>query len=241
MSQSIFTQDYYKLFNISENATEADIKQAYARLIRQYSNETHPEEFMHIRKAYQTLSNPASRRQYNELRNNRSNQSYNHNSQQQQQRQQQYQQRQQQRQQQYEQRQQQQQQHRRYTNERQTYNERPYNEHSYNERPYNQHTYNDSHSQYEGRSTYTQYENQHTADQYDRGQQTSTAPRERSYSLMGNIIFSLILSLIFTPFVGVIAGVVIHLFEIPIMRVLGCVFWGFVSLFVLGLLLEFFL
>src|SRR5699024_9181215 len=55
---------YYELFNINQDASANEIKHAYARLIRQYTNESHPEEFMYIRKAYQVLSNPSARQDY---------------------------------------------------------------------------------------------------------------------------------------------------------------------------------
>lgn len=64
MSTTIFTDNYYELFGVSKNAQQLEIKKAYARLIRQYTNETHPNEFMHITKAYRTLSNQASRADY---------------------------------------------------------------------------------------------------------------------------------------------------------------------------------
>ncbi len=62
----MWDKNHYDLFGVSTDASAQEIKYAYARLIRQYTNEQHPEEFMHIRQAYTTLSNPNLRAQYDE-------------------------------------------------------------------------------------------------------------------------------------------------------------------------------
>lgn len=54
-------ENYYEILNIEKNASEKEIKRAYARLLRQFPPETHPEEFKKIRKAYEALSNDKNR------------------------------------------------------------------------------------------------------------------------------------------------------------------------------------
>lgn len=56
--------NYFELLNIDEHATERDIRVAYAKMLRQYSNEKYPEEFQLITKAYQTLIDDKKREQY---------------------------------------------------------------------------------------------------------------------------------------------------------------------------------
>lgn len=53
MSQSI--AEYYKTLGLDENATPADIKKAYFRLVRKYTPEKAPEAFQKIRQAYEAL------------------------------------------------------------------------------------------------------------------------------------------------------------------------------------------
>lgn len=57
-------EDFYAILNINKTATTKEIKKAYAKLLKVYSPETHPEEFKKINMAYRTLSNAASRNAY---------------------------------------------------------------------------------------------------------------------------------------------------------------------------------
>ncbi|MCP2731636.1 J domain-containing protein [Limnofasciculus baicalensis] len=62
--------NYYNILEISRNATSGEIKKAYRRLARQYHPDLHPENpaaverFKAICQAYQILSNPEDRSQY---------------------------------------------------------------------------------------------------------------------------------------------------------------------------------
>lgn len=202
VSTNIYTQNYYELFDVAENASAMEIKHAYARLIRQYSNETHPEEFMHIREAFQILSNPSLRSDYDQQLHGQT-QDYSANEQSYNQ-----------------------------SNDHYSYNdETTYsNDNSYS----NQYSYEDDYtSNYDGnyQQGYHQ-EYQQTSQQYE---QAATQPARKSgnYSLLGNIIFSIIVSLFFTPVTGLITGLVIHFFKIPISRILGCLFWIVIAIIVL--------
>jgi DnaJ-class molecular chaperone len=57
-------QDYYQRLGISRQTDQANIKKAYANKVKQYPNETHPEQFRLIREAYDTLKDPEKRRHY---------------------------------------------------------------------------------------------------------------------------------------------------------------------------------
>jgi len=57
-------KSHYETLGIEQNADQKQIKQAYFKLVRQYSPEHHPEEFKQIRSAYETLSNEKSRAEY---------------------------------------------------------------------------------------------------------------------------------------------------------------------------------
>lgn len=231
MSDSIFDKNYYELFNVSEDASDIEIKKAYARLVRQYTNETHPEEFMHIRKAYQVLTNPSEREQYNRMLNQQYTNTFDQGQ--------------------------------TYDTNQSYESDQYYDNYSYNDTYSDYQSQNDQQSYYndyhdENYDTYNQYDstnydtyntNQYDTYQtdyqqtsqpnyYDSTTYTETKPRSQ-YSLIGNIIFSIIISLIFTPIVGIITGIVIHVFKIPIMKVVGCIFWIVVALIVLGFLMEF--
>ncbi|REJ78298.1 MAG: J domain-containing protein [Acidobacteria bacterium] len=66
--------DYYKVLKVSNNASRAEIRSAYRRLARRKHpdlNDGDPNasrEFAHIAKAYQVLSNPKERADYDKLR-----------------------------------------------------------------------------------------------------------------------------------------------------------------------------
>lgn len=67
-------QDYYKVLGVDKNATEQDIKKAYRKLARKYHPDlnkddpkTAEEKFKEVNEAYQTLSDPDKRAQYDQL------------------------------------------------------------------------------------------------------------------------------------------------------------------------------
>ena len=62
------TTSYYDILNISEEATSAEIKDAYRELAKQHhpDKEGSREEFETISKAYKVLSNPKERETYDE-------------------------------------------------------------------------------------------------------------------------------------------------------------------------------
>ncbi len=63
-------QDFYKILEVEKNATEADIKKAYRRLARKHHPDVNPNDpqaekkFKDISEAYQTLSDPKKRQEY---------------------------------------------------------------------------------------------------------------------------------------------------------------------------------
>jgi curved DNA-binding protein CbpA len=57
----------YEVLGIARDADERAIKKAYFTLVRKYPPETHPEEFKRIREAYEVLSNPQSRADYDSV------------------------------------------------------------------------------------------------------------------------------------------------------------------------------
>lgn len=59
-------KNYYELFGVGRNASIEEIRRAKLRLIRQYSNERYPEEFMFINEAFDVLSDPVKRSQYDD-------------------------------------------------------------------------------------------------------------------------------------------------------------------------------
>jgi curved DNA-binding protein len=66
-------KDYYAVLGVARDATEADIKQAFRKLARTYhpdvakDKKTAEEKFKEINEAHEVLSDPAKRRQYDEL------------------------------------------------------------------------------------------------------------------------------------------------------------------------------
>ncbi|WP_077619815.1 J domain-containing protein [Bacillus sinesaloumensis] len=62
--QATTVSNYYELLEVSQTATEQEIKRAYFKKIRQFPNETHPEEFQQIAKAYKVLSDANAKSNY---------------------------------------------------------------------------------------------------------------------------------------------------------------------------------
>ncbi len=66
-------KDYYRVLQVSQNATPDEIKQAYRRLARQYHPDVNPdaraeERLKEINEAYEVLSDPDARRAYDRER-----------------------------------------------------------------------------------------------------------------------------------------------------------------------------
>jgi len=62
-------EDYYKILEISKNASPDEIKRAYRRLAQQYHPDKggDPEKFKEVNEAYQVLSDPQKRSQYDQF------------------------------------------------------------------------------------------------------------------------------------------------------------------------------
>ena len=60
-------ENFYEVLDVSSDAHVSEIKRAYIMKVRQFPNELYPEVFKKIRKAYETLSNPASRTEYDAM------------------------------------------------------------------------------------------------------------------------------------------------------------------------------
>ncbi len=57
----------YEVLGVDKSADERAVKKAYFALVRKFPPETHPEEFKRIREAYEVLSNPQSRADYDRI------------------------------------------------------------------------------------------------------------------------------------------------------------------------------
>jgi len=60
-------KSFYEILGVERAADERAVKKAYFALVRKYPPETHPEEFKRIREAYEVLSNPVSRKDYDSI------------------------------------------------------------------------------------------------------------------------------------------------------------------------------
>jgi DnaJ-class molecular chaperone len=64
------TRDLYKLLGLSKEATQDDIRKAHRRLVRRYHPDANPEDpraeerFKEVQQAYEVLSNPKKRQEY---------------------------------------------------------------------------------------------------------------------------------------------------------------------------------
>jgi DnaJ-class molecular chaperone len=71
---SMKQKDYYNILGVSEQASEAEIKQAYRKLAKQWHPDRNPDnssaetKFKEISEAYETLGDTEKRRRYDELR-----------------------------------------------------------------------------------------------------------------------------------------------------------------------------
>ena len=66
-----FEKDYYKVLGVPQSATEAEIRRAYRKLAKENHPDANPgkeERFKQISAAYDVLSEPAKRKEYDEIR-----------------------------------------------------------------------------------------------------------------------------------------------------------------------------
>lgn len=60
--------DYYQLLAVAEDASPEEIRRAYYAMVRRYPPEKEPERFMALREAYEALSDPETRNEYDAIR-----------------------------------------------------------------------------------------------------------------------------------------------------------------------------
>ena len=66
-----FEKDYYKVLGVPQSATEAEVRRAYRKLAKENHPDANPgkeERFKEISAAYDVLSEPAKRKEYDEIR-----------------------------------------------------------------------------------------------------------------------------------------------------------------------------
>ncbi len=66
-----FEKDYYKVMGVSDTATDKEIGKAYRKLAKQYHPDANPgseERFKEISAAHDVLGDPATRKEYDEVR-----------------------------------------------------------------------------------------------------------------------------------------------------------------------------
>ena len=72
--QDWMEKDFYKVLGVSKDATDAEIKKSYRKLARKYHPDQNPddknaeERFKAVGEAYQVLSDPEQRKQYDAIR-----------------------------------------------------------------------------------------------------------------------------------------------------------------------------
>lgn len=59
--------DFYKTLGINNEASQQDIKKAYFSLVRKFPPDRNPDEFINIREAYETLSDPNTKAEYDKI------------------------------------------------------------------------------------------------------------------------------------------------------------------------------
>jgi curved DNA-binding protein CbpA len=61
------TDSHYDVLGVSEDATQEDIKNAFFDLVREHPPEQDPDAYQRLREAYDVLSDPVSRREYDTM------------------------------------------------------------------------------------------------------------------------------------------------------------------------------